>query len=151
MPKAKKRLVIESYTAAKAAAYSDLSKSMVNYLCRMRLVIPTFRINLKRGRGTRRRYSFGDIVALKLVGKLCGAGVSALRLKKGLLRLREQHPKITLTSLPASHLVTDGKDIFLREKGDTLERLVDGQLTFAFVIELSEIQQEILENIRKVA
>ena len=90
-------------------------------------------------------------MALKLVGKLCKAGVSPLRLKKGLLRLREHHPEITLTALPATHVVTDGQDIYLRKKGEPLERLIDGQLTFAFVIELSEIQRDILREMRAAA
>ena len=137
------------YTAEEAATYAGLTIHMVNYLCRTRIVLPTFLQQDNRpGRGARRKYSFGDIVSLRLVARLCAAGISVLRLKKGLLSLRKHHPAITLTSLPASHIVTDGKDLYLREKGESLERLIDGQLTFAFVVELSQLRKEVMKNIR---
>lgn len=150
--KLKSRKVVEWYTADQAAEYTDVSRAMVNYLCRAGLIVPTASSPQKRrGRGALRCYSFGDLVALKLVGKLCTAGVSPLRLKLGLVSLRKYHPEITLTHLPASHVATDGKDIYLRNGSDALERIVDGQLSFAFVVELKQIQKEILRKLRKSA
>jgi hypothetical protein len=88
-------------------------------------------------------YSFGDVVALRLVAKLSSAGVSVLRLRKALAGLRKLHPEITLTSLPASHVVTDGRDLYLRRRGDSLERALDGQFAFAFVVELAPLRDEV--------
>ena len=144
--------VVAWYTADQAAKYTDVSPAMVNYLCRAGLVVPTASSPRKRqGRGALRCYSFGDLVALRLVAKLCTAGVSPLRLKRGLLSLRQYHPEITMNHLPASHVATDGKDIYLRNGKDALERLVDGQLSFAFVVELKQIQKEVLRKLRKTA
>jgi hypothetical protein len=64
-------------------------------------------------------------------------------------RLRELHPQITLTSLPGSHVVTDGKDLYVRRDGESLERAFDGQFAFAFVVELAPIQQEIAKRMTK--
>lgn len=94
----------------------------------------------------KRHYSFGDVVALRLVANLSKAGISTLRLRKGLESLRVHHPVITLTSLPASHLVTDGREIYLRGAGDALERATDGQYAFAFVIELDQLRNEIVKE-----
>ena len=135
----------EWYTAAQAAKFSNLSVAMLNYLCREGLVEPT--CNCIRGRGVHRHYSFGDVVALRLIGKLSKMGISVGRLKKSMRRLRKLHPQITLTSLPASHVVTDGKDLYLCEPGEPLERILDGQFAFAFVIELSRLQLEVAEKI----
>jgi hypothetical protein len=65
--------------------------------------------------------------------------------------LREFHPAITLTSLPARHIVTDGVDLYLRHEGDDLERLGDGQMAFAFVVELSQLRDEVAAALASAA
>jgi hypothetical protein len=64
-------------------------------------------------------------------------------------RLRKLHPEITLISLPGSHVVTDGRDLYIKRKGETLERAMDGQFTFAFVVELEPIRDEVALGILK--
>lgn len=118
---------------------------MVNHLCRHGLVEPTS--TRKRGHGSARHYLFGDVVALRLVARLSAAGISVLRLKTALQRLRTLHPQITLNSLPKGHLVTDGKDLFLRAADSSLERALDGQLAFAFVVELEQLRKEVIQAI----
>jgi len=136
------------FDAAMAASITGHTRAMLNYLCRTEIIEPT--CSCVRGHGKARHYSFGDLVALRLVARLSAMGVSPLRLKQGLRALRDRHPEITLTSLPASHIVTNGKHLFLREEGDTLERLLDGQLAFAFVIELPKLRDEVVLEISKL-
>jgi hypothetical protein len=62
--------------------------------------------------------------------------------------LRRLHPEITLTSLPASHVVTNGVDIYLHRRGEPVERAFDGQFSFAFVIELAQLQREVAKTLR---
>ena len=138
------------FTAGSAAALSGLSLAMVNYLCRTDVVVPSGNEGI-RGRGTRRRYSFGDVVALRLVARLSARGVQPLRVARSLKALRRLHPEITLTSLPATHVVTDGEHLYLRRPGDPLERALDGQMTFAFIFELSDLQREIASQITRPA
>lgn len=91
---------------------------MLNYFCREKIAVPT---GLPpRGLGSRRVYTLGDVVALRLVRRLSCAGVSIMRLPKAMLRLRAIHPEIMLTSLLGSPVVTDGRDIYIRD-GDSLE------------------------------
>jgi DNA-binding transcriptional MerR regulator len=130
-----------SFSAARAAELAGISLPMLNYLCRSKLVVPT--PGPSQGHGIKRAYSFGDVVALRLVAKLSAAGVSVLRLRKALVGLRKLHPEITLTSLPASHIVTDGRDLYLRRRGESLERALDGQFAFAFVVELAPLRDEV--------
>jgi DNA-binding transcriptional MerR regulator len=133
--------VADFYSATQAARLSGHTLSMVNYLCRSKVVIPTGKG--RRGHGRARQYTFGDVVALRLVAKLSANGVSPLRLRKGLQGLRKHHPEITLTSLPGSHIVTNGTDLYLREEGKSIERAFDGQFAFAFVVELATLQREV--------
>ena len=132
----------EHFSAGQAAHLSGLSSAMVNYLCRNDVVVPSG--GAQRGHGRARRYTFGDVVALKLVAKLSATGVSPLRLRDGLLGLRKHHPEITLTSLPASHVVTNGAELYLRQEGKTIERAFDGQFAFAFVVELENLRREVV-------
>lgn len=144
-----KPVAADWFTAIQAGGYSGLSMAMVNYLCRNGIVVPTG--GARRGHGTPRQYTFGDLVALRLVAKLSRNGVSVLRLKKGMQGLRKFHPEITLTSLPGSHIVTNGKDLFLRQEGRPIERAFDGQFAFAFVVELAHLQKEVADLVRRAA
>ena len=138
----------EWFTAASAAKLAGLTPAMTNYLCRQNIVEPS--CSCPRGHGRKRHYSFGDVVALRLVAKLSATGASVLRLKAGMHYLRKFHPEITLSSLPASHVVTDGQALYLRKPGEPLERMIDGQLAFAFVVELSQLQTEVAEALTKL-
>lgn len=133
------------FSATQAAALAGISPAMLNYLCREKIVVPTGMP--PRGHGARRAYTFGDVVALRLVSRLSSAGVSILRLRKAMLRLRALHPEITLTSLPGSHIVTDGRDLYIRQDGEPLERAVDGQFAFAFVVELAPLRDEVAKKV----
>lgn len=135
------------FDAAKAASITGHTLSMLNYLCRTGIIEPT--CSCTRGYGKARHYSFGDLVALRLVARLAALGVSPLKLKHGLRALRERHPEITLQSLPASHIVTNGKQLFLRQEGATLEQVLDGQLAFAFVVELPHLRDEVALEIAR--
>lgn len=134
---------IDWFSASQAARLSGLTLAMVNYLCRNGVVAPSG--GGQRGHGRARKYSFGDVVALRLVAKLSASGVSPLRLRRGLEGLRKHHPQITLTSLPGSHVVTNGDELYVRQEGKPIERAFDGQFAFAFVIELATLQREVAQ------
>jgi len=136
-----KREPAEFFSAGQAAQLAGLTLAMVNYLCRNDVVVPSG--GAQRGHGRSRRYTFGDVVALRLVAKLSATGVSPLRLRDGLLGLRKHHPEITLTSLPGSHIVTNGSELYLRSIDAPIERAFDGQFAFAFVVELTTLQREV--------
>jgi DNA-binding transcriptional MerR regulator len=131
-----------------AAHLADLGLPMVDYLCRSKLLIPSSPGS--RGRGRRRLYSFGDVVVLRAIARLLKHGISVTRLKVALAALRKHHPEITPTSLPASLLVTDGRTVFLRRGRDVAEDLARGQLTFAFVLDLSQIRGEVVSKLAEV-
>ena len=135
-----------SFTISEAHVLSGLSITMLDYLCRTKIVIPSS--TGRRGRGRQRLFSFGDVVLLRVVGRLLSAGVSVLRMKRAFQSLQKLHPEITPTTLPASHLVTDGSKLFLRQRTDILEELESGQLAFMFVLELSTIKDEVLKQLR---
>ena len=130
-----------AFKVSVAAKLAGLSVSMLHYLCREEILIPTERGC--RGRGRHRVYSFGDVVILRAIAKLLENGVSVSRLRKALVSLREFHAEITPKSLPAALLCTDGKYVYFKTNRDVLEDLNRGQFAFAFIVELGIIQKEV--------
>lgn len=141
--------IVETFSAKDAAAFSGLSLAMVNYLCRHGIVAPT--LGGKRGRGIRRRYSFGDIVMIKAIAKLLQGGVSVYRLKRALARLGALNNGITAARLPAAYLVTNGEDVFFRHRAGVFELLSKGQFAFAFVVEMDLVRRDAIEFAKRGA
>ena len=133
------------FFADEAARLSGLTRTMLDYLCRTKLLAPT--LAQKRGKGHRRHYSFGDVVLLRSIARMLHAGISVLRLKRALQSLRKHHPEITPHSLPGTHLVTNGRQVYFRHGRHAAEELITGQLSFAFVLELAKVKNEVLEQL----
>ena len=132
-----------------AAKLSGLPMTMVNYLGRTDVLVPSRPKDRKRGRA--RRYTLGDVVMLRILASLLESGISVARLKRGLKAFRKYHSKITPTSLPARYLVTDGLRVFLRRENQTLETLDDeGQMAFLFVVEIGKVRAAVLERARQL-
>jgi len=133
------------FEAKDAAKYSELTMDMVNYLCRHELVVPT--AGTKRGRGTKRRFSFTDILLLRVLSKLLAKGISPLRIKDNLEAMNKRGID-TKGILTTRYVVTDGYDIYFQDDG-VIELLDSGQMAFAFILELSKLREEISANIMK--
>ena len=131
---------LRSFSITQAAAFSGLTLSMVNYLCRVGVVIPSN--GPLRKRGVQRLFSFGDLVVLRAIARLLEGGVTVYRLRKGLEALRLFHPEITEASMPAAYLVTDGREVFLKHTTGVIEMLSNGQFGFAFVVEMESLRKE---------
>lgn len=137
---------MNGFTTGDAVRLTGIKKDMLNYLCKMQLVVPTIsRREGKRGHGLERRYSFTDLIAFKVVKRLAASGVQPLKVKKA---IREMHAfGVSLNKLPASHVVMLGTSAYLwNGKGDPL-RVVDGQQAFAFVLDVACIREELIRDI----
>lgn len=139
----KTKKVMDWFDAKAAARLSGLTFDMINYLCRHELVSPS--VGSKRGRGSRRRYSYADILLLRVIAKLLLNGISPLRLRNSLKSLhgRDVEAKGILTT---RYVVTDGYNIYFQDEG-VVELLDSGQMTFAFVLELTKLRDEVTANI----
>lgn len=135
------------YDAKTAARLTELSLAMVNYLCREELVVPA--AGTKRGRGNARRYSYTDLLMLRVVKRLLLNGISVLNLKKSLKAMRGRgiNGRDLLTQ---KFVVTDGYNIYFKNEG-IVELIESGQFAFAFVLELGAIREEIKSSIERFA
>ncbi len=144
--KSKSTEVIGPFRIKEAAHLSGLTVYMVDYLCRNGIVKPTG-CN-KRGRGRVREYMFSDILILRVVSELLSKGISVLGLKKAFAALQKRGGSAD-EILKKKYLATDGKNVYFESKG-VLELLSTGQLAFAFVLELENVRNELIEKMSYV-
>jgi hypothetical protein len=92
-----------------------------------------------------RRYTFGDVVLLRIVTKLLDQGISVLRCKKSLLAMKQRHPTMAKL-LDKKYLLTDGVDVFLQNDG-VIERIDSGQTSFTFVLGLTAVRDHVTSKL----
>jgi DNA-binding transcriptional MerR regulator len=122
-----------------AARLSGLSVHMITYLGRNDILAPKV-----RGRGRTRLYTFSDVLFLKVIADLLLRGIEVTRLKRALQRARaECELWIDIRRAPRRYLVTDGTELFIRDRGRLESKTKDGQFAFAFVLDLDPTHKEI--------
>ena len=119
-----------------------VSQRCLDYWAERGIVLPS--VQQATGKGSERRYSFGDLVKLAVVKRLREAGLSLQRIRKGLQVMRQRWPKKDL--LLDEMLGTDGSTFF-RIKGDRVEDiLADGQLLLS-IVAVGRIRQDVRESV----
>ena len=130
-----------TFDSARATRLSGMSRVMVDYLARMKVVIPT--IAAQPGRGRPRLYSFGDLVTLRAVKTLLDAGVSVAGLKRGMAELQKAYGK-GIGQCPGDYLFTDGRKVFFRDAKDAVRDVTaGGQMVFLFMCDLRQIHDKV--------
>jgi predicted RNase H-like HicB family nuclease len=102
------------------------------------------------GKGTRRGYSFKDLVALRVAKRLKDEGISLQKIRKSLAFLRRNFPDAK-EPLAELRFLTDGATIFVldRDPQKILDTLKGGQ--FVFSLALGEIIAGLQGELRKLA
>ena len=128
----------EAFNSEDASRLTGATQSQLRYWDKLRLVQPS--IQGTRGRpGRRRKYSFRDLVMLRVVVTLKKNGMSLQRIGRAWNYLRRQgvDPRDV-------RLTTDGASIFSVEDGSLLDLLQEGQL--AFFMELEALTRRVKED-----
>jgi DNA-binding transcriptional MerR regulator len=102
------------------------------------------------GKGSRREYSFQDLVALKLAKRLRDEGISLQKIRKSLAWLRRHFPEIA-APLAELRFLTNGEDLFVldRDPEKILDTLRNGQLVIALA--LGELIEGLRGDLKKLA
>jgi len=139
------------FTAREAVSLTGFrSAHMLDYLARSRIVVPS-RIAAP-GRGRRRLYSFGDLVLLRALNRLLSRRIPVRKLREGLDTLRRKFPNLASEGVPAKFLITDGVNIYFDDSPmGILDLNNDGQLAFAFIIDMHSIKNEIDQQLEKIS
>lgn len=139
--------LIDWYSVAQVAKVSGLSRYMVDYFCRYGVVTPS--LGGCRGRGLPRRYSFSDVVLLRVLYRMLEQGISVSKLRKSISSLHQRQSN-SKQLLVKRYLVTDGRALYFQD-GMTLEMIDTGQMTFAFVLDLTPIRREVTAKLNRRA
>ena len=86
------------------------------------------------GKGSRREYSFKDLVQLKVAKRLREEGISLQKIRKALEFLRKNFPDLK-APLPELRFLTNGFDIFvLTKEPNIILDTLKGQFVFSFAL-----------------
>ena len=131
---------MDGYSSRNAAALAQISYRQLDYWARKGLVVPSLAV--AAGQGSRRRYSFADVVALRTVAELQRAGVSLQALQNVVKELRRLEPGVSLATV---RLVVDGNDVLLlNDQAQVLSMLArPGQAVLRAVVDVGEVVRQL--------
>jgi DNA-binding transcriptional MerR regulator len=129
----------EGFTSKAASRIAGVSLRQIQYWDERGFVRPSIR--LPEGRGTRRLYSFGDLVQLKVMRELARHGLAPRKLRRCLDRLRP-HLERADSSGASLRYVTDGEKLFLLT-GDRSKVLEALEGDFVFSLKVGPLVREI--------
>lgn len=143
--------VKDSFSTGEAVRITGVSFRNIDYWARTKFIAPS--IAEAKGTGTERKYSFSDLLALRVARELREAGVSTQSLRRVVDFLRTRRG---LTNpLAECHLIVTGADVQVATSAQRIMSVLrtPGQTSFAFVFDLArtvnEMKQEIETSDRK--
>ena len=98
----------EGYRAPQVCKLVDITYRQLDYWARTNLITPS--VQAAQGSGSQRRYSFADIIQLKVVKRLLDAGMSLKKIRQAIEILAAQLE--TETPLTDVTLLSDGNTIY---------------------------------------
>jgi DNA-binding transcriptional MerR regulator len=135
----------DAFTAKEAAFYCDLSREMIDYLCRHDIVLPD--MPKQRGRGRRRQFSFETLLVLRAVRLLLEQGIEVKRLKSTISTLSKELTAVTAQNVKR-YVVVSGGQAFV-QTDDPHAKTMDGQFVFRFVLNIEALGEEVRRKIAK--
>jgi DNA-binding transcriptional MerR regulator len=118
---------------------TGVSGRQVDYWARTGVVRPS--VKSAAGKGSRREYSFKDLVALKMAKRLKDEGISLQKIRRALAFLRKHFPDLK-QPLAELKFLTDGKTVYVgRNRKKIFDTLNQGQ--FVFSLALGDIIEEL--------
>jgi DNA-binding transcriptional MerR regulator len=118
----------EGFSGPQACAAVGITYRQLDYWARTGLIAPS--LAEAHGSGSKRWYSFADLVELRVVAQLLAAGVDLRKIRRALEELR--HQEEDLASLT---LLSDGTTIYAcRSPGEVVDVLRRGQGVFGLAL-----------------
>jgi DNA-binding transcriptional MerR regulator len=117
------------YGQAEVIRFTGASKRQLDNWARERILSPS--VQEAAGQGTRRLYSFRDIVVIRVIKRLTDAGIRLNKVSCAIETVR----RLGDADLAATVLVSDGVTVYeCRSDNEVIDLLRGGQLVFAITI-----------------
>lgn len=114
-------VVTDGYTGSQAAAVVGITYRQLDYWARTDLVRPS--ISEARGSGTRRHYSYRNLLELRLVKSLLDAGIKLESVREVFKFLRDRSD----ADITSAHLVISGSSVVLCQGDELIDVVRRGQ------------------------
>jgi DNA-binding transcriptional MerR regulator len=124
------------YRGPQVCSVVGITYRQLDYWARTGLLLPS--INEARGSGSQRRYSYTDLVQLKVIKRLLDAGVSLQTARKAIDCLRSAGD-----NLASANLVTDDRGSVLAFSGEEIIDLLQGGQTVLNIVPLGGVVSEL--------
>lgn len=132
----------EGYRGPQVCSIVGITYRQLDYWARTDLIRPS--LADAKGSGSQRRYSYQDLVELKVIKSLLDAGVSLKQARTAIEYLRDHLGG----DLATANLVLNGSGSILAKNGDELiDILRNGQTVFS-VVALGGVQEQVQTAIR---
>ncbi|HEY2509962.1 MAG TPA: MerR family transcriptional regulator [Polyangiaceae bacterium] len=132
--------MVDGFTTEVTAKLSGVSTAVLENWLRARFLAPS--VPAPR-RGVSAKYSFRDLVAIRVVCELRDAGISLQALTRVVKYLRARKGLSATDALASTTLVTDGHDVFEVEGAMTISALRRPGQRVLFVVPLDELVNEL--------
>ncbi len=124
----------EGFSTAQVEQLTSIGAKTLHFWDRSGFLSPS--VVGAHGTGSRRIYSFRDLVALRVAAQLRDAGISLQSLRKVVSALRGMHG--LEQPLAETYLLTNGHDVYEKRGEDVMSVLrATGQVSFSFIIDLT--------------
>ncbi|MEY2569335.1 MAG: hypothetical protein QOE35_3864 [Actinomycetota bacterium] len=128
----------EGYRGPQVCKIVGITYRQLDYWARTDLLNPS--ISEARGSGTQRRYSYGDLLELKVIKRLLDGGVSLQSARRAIQTLHDNLG----ADLKTANLVLAGADsVLARSDGEVVDLLKGGQGVLNMVLPLGGVKDEI--------
>ncbi len=111
----------DGFSGTRTAKIVGITYRQLDYWARTDLIRPS--LSDATGSGSRRKYSYNDLVELKTIKKLLDAGIKLEQVRKVFEYLREH----VSTDIGAAHIVIDGGSVVLCDGDELIDVLQNGQ------------------------
>jgi len=116
----------------------------LDYWARTGLVTPS--ITAARGSGTKRAYSYGDVLEVKVIKSLLNSGLSLTRARQAVECLRTA---LGADLASSSLVLSDAGSVLAHSDGDLVDLLRGGQGVFN-IVSLGNVVAELTTTIRQI-
>jgi DNA-binding transcriptional MerR regulator len=130
----------ETFSGTRAAQIVGISYRQLDYWARTDLIRPSG--SDATGSGSRRRYTYRDLLELKVIKKLIDAGIRLESVRDVFAYLRDHVD----SDISAAHIVIDGPSVILCD-GDELIDILRGGQGVLNVLPLSGVRDEVDKQI----
>ena len=134
----------QGFSGRRTAEIVGITYRQLDYWARTDLIRPS--LADAKGSGSQRRYSYQDLVELKVIKSLLDAGMSLKQCRTAIEYLREHLGE----DLATANLVINGSGSILARNGEELIDILRGGQTVFSVVALAGVQDQVDAAIREL-